>query len=111
MRLLNTTTLAFEEFYDHQIPNDSILSHRWGSVDQEVSFSDYLAGRKRGTTGFHKILRFCRLAKDEGFAYGWADTCCIDKSSSADFSEAINSSMSLAYGRQLPIARMLAKQS
>ena len=42
-------------------------------------------------TGFAKLQRFCALAKDDRFDYAWMDTCCIDKTSSAELSEAINS--------------------
>lgn len=96
MRLLNTLTLELEEFDEPQIPEYAILSHRWGSVDQEVSCNDYQAGRKKKTSGHDKIVRFCVFAREQGFAYGWVDTCCIDKSSSAELSEAINSSKWLA---------------
>ncbi|EJF60827.1 hypothetical protein DICSQDRAFT_24722, partial [Dichomitus squalens LYAD-421 SS1] len=33
----------------------------------------------------------CDLALAEGYEFAWADTCCIDKSSSAELSEALNS--------------------
>ena len=38
-----------------------------------------------------KIRDFLKLSAAHGHAWGWADTCCIDKSSSAELSEAINS--------------------
>ncbi|KAI8289579.1 Vegetative incompatibility protein HET-E-1 [Colletotrichum sp. SAR 10_98] len=41
--------------------------------------------------GFHKIRKTCRLAAHDGIKYAWVDTCCIDKSNSAELSEAINS--------------------
>ncbi|KAI0162120.1 HET-domain-containing protein [Xylariaceae sp. FL1272] len=41
--------------------------------------------------GYQKVQAFCDLAKREGHRYAWADTCCIDKSSSQELSEAINS--------------------
>ena len=41
--------------------------------------------------GFNKIKECCRQAKDAGLSYAWVDTCCIDKTSSAELSEAINS--------------------
>ena len=42
-------------------------------------------------TGYRKI-RFCgKQAANDGLQFFWADTCCIDKSSSAELSEAINS--------------------
>ena len=38
-----------------------------------------------------KIERCCALAARQKLSYVWIDTCCIDKSSSAELSEAINS--------------------
>ncbi|KAI0645044.1 heterokaryon incompatibility protein-domain-containing protein [Trametes meyenii] len=38
-----------------------------------------------------KIKGICRVAKEAGYALVWVDSCCIDKSSSAELSEAINS--------------------
>lgn len=42
-------------------------------------------------TGVSKILHSARLAAQEGHQYFWIDKCCIDKSSSTELSEAINS--------------------
>jgi hypothetical protein len=39
----------------------------------------------------NKIRLTCDQATREGLEYVWVDTCCIDKSSSADLSEVINS--------------------
>ena len=41
--------------------------------------------------GFDKIVNGCARAKGDGHRYIWIDTCCIDKKSSAELSEAINS--------------------
>lgn len=41
--------------------------------------------------GYHKVVYACRQAIEDGYQYIWIDTCCIDKSSSAELSEAINS--------------------
>ncbi|KAL8894451.1 MAG: hypothetical protein Q9207_008500 [Kuettlingeria erythrocarpa] len=41
--------------------------------------------------GYEKIKQSCALAHSQGYQYIWIDTCCIDKSSSAELSEAINS--------------------
>ena len=38
-----------------------------------------------------KIRDACAIARANGFQYIWIDTCCIDKSSSSELSEAINS--------------------
>ena len=91
MRLLDTQTLTIADFYDADIPRYAILSHRWGHVEQEVSYTDYMAGNKMSTSGRLKIMRFCAVAKARGFDHAWIDTSCIDKTSSAELSEAINS--------------------
>lgn len=41
--------------------------------------------------GFSKIEGCCRQAILAGYDWVWIDTCCIDKSSAAEISEAINS--------------------
>ncbi|KAL8297709.1 hypothetical protein RB601_002961 [Gaeumannomyces tritici] len=92
MRLLNTRTLQLEEFggdSDSTIPPYSILSHRWGR--EEVDFLGMRSERRHQLQGFGKLSRYCALSLEEGYGYGWMDTCCIDKSSSAELSEAINS--------------------
>ena len=38
-----------------------------------------------------KVRNFLILAQEHGFYYAWVDTCCIDKTSSAELTEAINS--------------------
>lgn len=94
MRLLNVHTFEFEEFIGevgNGIPPYAILSHTWGP--EEVTFKDHVEkGRENiEKKGYDKIRGCCRLAESEGFQYAWIDTCCIDKSSSAELSEAINS--------------------
>ncbi|KAG4258920.1 hypothetical protein FPRO04_11009 [Fusarium proliferatum] len=90
MRLINTTTLEVEEFFDVSIPEYAILSHTWG--DGEVSLQDW-ADRKnrRFKPGFQKIVWACTQAAKDQLSHIWVDTNCIDKSSSAELSEAINS--------------------
>ncbi|EWG48692.1 hypothetical protein FVEG_08383 [Fusarium verticillioides 7600] len=90
MRLINTTTLEVEEFFDVSIPEYAILSHTWG--DGEVSLQDW-ADRKnrRFKPGFQKIVWACTQAAKDQLTHVWVDTNCIDKSSSAELSEAINS--------------------
>jgi hypothetical protein len=107
MRLLQTRTLKFEEFFDNAIPEYAILSHTWGA--EEVSFQDALRITGAATpaatpaasaliqkdlackAGWDKIKRTCSLALKDDLEYAWVDTCCIDKTSSAELSEAINS--------------------
>ena len=43
------------------------------------------------TPGLVKIENFRLLAAQRGFQWAWIGTCCIDKRSSAELSEAINS--------------------
>lgn len=89
MRLINTKTLCIEEFFDGHAPKYAILSHRW--VDGEVTLQEMQT--EAGTTkpGYQKILSTCKQALSDDLSYAWVDTCCIDKTSSAELSEAINS--------------------
>ncbi|KAK0644132.1 hypothetical protein B0T16DRAFT_447877 [Cercophora newfieldiana] len=105
MRLIDTSSLRLVSRHDSDLPDYAILSHTWGSDDDEVSFQDLqtlLASRVRRPDGsfdhpimkkpgFAKIEDSASLAKCQGFQYIWIDTCCIDKTSSAELSEAINS--------------------
>ncbi|TBU30341.1 HET-domain-containing protein [Dichomitus squalens] len=45
-----------------------------------------------------KIRESCRVAREAGYRYVWIDSCCIDKTSSSELSESINS-MYQWYGR------------
>jgi hypothetical protein len=88
MRLLNVETKMLEEFFGADIPGYAILSHTWGP--NEVTFEDIQKdGYKPGTT--RKIDGCIGRAKVNHCQYIWIDTCCINKSSSAELSEAINS--------------------
>lgn len=92
MRLLNSRTLDFEFFGSQESrPKYAILSHRWGP--DEVSYHDMLGDRALAEQkrGFDKIERCAERAINDGLDYVWVDTCCIDKTSSAELSEAINS--------------------
>ncbi|KAH8811438.1 heterokaryon incompatibility protein-domain-containing protein, partial [Xylogone sp. PMI_703] len=90
MRLINVETYDLVEF-ETDVSGYAILSHTWG--DEEVTFQDMHRGLDfaRRKKGFTKIQGTCSRAKADGFSYAWVDTCCIDKSSSAELSEAINS--------------------
>lgn len=89
MRLINTQTLALEEFIGQNIPIYAILSHTW--EEEEVSYQDYINSVYEHKKGYEKIQATCEEASRTGISYAWVDTCCIDKSSSAELSEAINS--------------------
>ncbi|KAK6849312.1 hypothetical protein PG995_013145 [Apiospora arundinis] len=91
MRLLNASTGEIEEFLgspsSNVVPPYAILSHRWGR--DEVTFQEYNAGTAKA--GLYKIQQTLRRALNQGLNYAWVDTCCIDKTNSAELSEAINS--------------------
>jgi hypothetical protein len=110
MRLLRTDKLQLVEFLGRDIPPYAILSHTW--AEKEVSLQDVQQGLAHTRRGYDKVAGACALAIQDGFDYivrlwlsnppshattppltppQWIDTCCIDKTSSAELSEAINS--------------------
>ncbi|KAH7140395.1 heterokaryon incompatibility protein-domain-containing protein, partial [Dactylonectria estremocensis] len=91
MRLINTKTRGLEEFYGQDIPGRyAILSHTWET--EEVSFQEWhFEGAASEKRGFSKINAAIDQAERHGMDYLWVDTNCIDKASSAELSEAINS--------------------
>lgn len=91
MRLLNTNTeiLQLHEFTTN-IPEYVILSHTWLN-EGEVQFDDVDKPEARDMPGYAKLIAACRQASNDGFEWIWMDTCCINKNSSAELSEAINS--------------------
>jgi len=73
-----------------EIPPYAILSHTWEADNQEVTFKDIVDNTWRGKAG-HRKIQFCaEQARKHGLRYFWVDSCCIDKSSSAELAEAIN---------------------
>ncbi|KAL7800134.1 RNA 3'-terminal phosphate cyclase domain-containing protein [Trichoderma ceciliae] len=108
MYLIHTKTLQLQSFLHEAghpaihgrahsvaasaLPRYAILSHTWG--DGEVLFEDMMAKDRTAAKkkkGYKKIENGCRRAAADGFDYLWMDTCCIDKNSLAELSEAINS--------------------
>ena len=89
MHLINTSTFELCEFEGDETPDYAILSHRWGH--EEVSYQAMQDGSGRSLQGWAKIENVCRLANSQDLRFAWVDTCCIDKKSSAELSEAINS--------------------
>lgn len=90
MRLINVDTFELEEYFGASIPEYAILSHTWGA--EEVTLQEWQRDeRPVRKAGFKKISRACHRAQLDGFQYLWCDTNCIDKTSSAELSEAINS--------------------
>jgi hypothetical protein len=91
MRLLHAKNLYFEEFFEDACPDYVVFSHNWGTVEEEVTYSDLLNGRKRDTTGYAKIISLCAKTVEHKYSWVWVDTCCIDKNSSAELTEAVHS--------------------
>lgn len=89
MWLINTSTLKLKYFQACPAGKYAILSHRW--EDKESSFQLFKSGKDRNRKGFWKIWKCCEQARKQGLKYAWVDTCCIDKKSSSELSEAINS--------------------
>lgn len=105
MRLLDTQTLNFSEYLDSNVPRYAILSHRWGN--REVTLQAFQEQRSKWDSvhqfrtrfqqlqdcepGLWKIIRACQVAESRGFRWIWIDVCCVDKSSSVELSEAMNS--------------------
>ncbi|KAI6042426.1 heterokaryon incompatibility protein-domain-containing protein, partial [Pisolithus marmoratus] len=84
------------EELDDKTTSYAILSHRWGV---EITYEEMIGlmkmeERKRADVrkrdGYQKIIKSCKQARKDGHKWLWIDTCCIDKRSSAELSEAIN---------------------
>lgn len=90
MWLLNAYTKRLEAFNSELDPlgGYAILSHRW--TDEEVTFDEIHLPVAKSKKGYQKIDYACTQAVKDGYDYVWIDTCCIDKRSSAELSEAIN---------------------
>lgn len=94
MRLLQlhkNVELRLVEYTEGDVPPYAILSHRWGRDQDEVTFKDVMENTGKDKIGYQKIIACGRQAAKDGYAFLWADTCCIDKNSSSELSEAINS--------------------
>ena len=99
MWLLSTSRAELHYFIGPEaVPGGyAILSHVWEVEEQTFSEVQALqrmcseSGANPRNHASEKIRRFCELAEAHGHEWGWADTCCIDKSSSSELSEAINS--------------------
>lgn len=94
MRLLKIQqdgALSLTELYkNNSVPAYAILSHTWRE-GEEVTFAEFENGTGEHKAGYKKIRFTAQQAQRDSLRYFWVDTCCIDKSSSAELSEAINS--------------------
>jgi hypothetical protein len=82
-------SLTLRSYFHAEVPRYAILSHTWG--DDEVLYQDFVGNTAKGRAGFSKLMFCAEQARRNALDYFWVDTCCIDKSSSAELQEAINS--------------------
>ncbi|KAL1944706.1 hypothetical protein VTO73DRAFT_3136 [Trametes versicolor] len=101
MRLIDTRTGLFVWVNSPSDVQYAILSHVW-VPNEELSYEGLLAIHSAARdhpdppryifdTVPAKVRELCTFAQRHGIPYAWIDTCCIDKGSSAELSEAINS--------------------
>ncbi|KAF2468341.1 TPR-like protein [Lindgomyces ingoldianus] len=97
LRINDDGSFSLIYFVERDVPNYATLSHTWRS-HHEATFQDVINCTTPksipGGPAFDKLLFCGDQAKKDGLQYFWVDTCCIDKSSSAELSEAINSMFS-----------------
>ncbi|KAI1789888.1 hypothetical protein LXA43DRAFT_1095969 [Ganoderma leucocontextum] len=98
MRLLDTRTLRFIEVSDPRSVTYAILSHTWDLLgEQSLQELSQIQRTHPGDTVpsspalSPKIRDFCSFAQKAGYDYCWIDSCCIDKTSSSELTESINS--------------------
>ncbi|KAH9912975.1 HET-domain-containing protein [Epithele typhae] len=102
MWLLSTKTARLKYFRrPEDVPGGYvILSHTWrrpekgeGDEDtfQQVQDPARVSAPRPRDGLSSKMRAFLEQAEESGFKWAWADTCCIDKTSSAELSETITS--------------------
>ena len=101
MWLLSTDRAELKYFANNfdAIGGYAILSHTW--VGKEQTLQEVRAiGERCRASGMNprddpelspKIRNCCLFAEEYGYCWVWIDSCCIDKTSSSELSEAINS--------------------
>ncbi|KAH8649200.1 heterokaryon incompatibility protein-domain-containing protein [Xylariales sp. PMI_506] len=94
MRLLQFGTdggLTFTKDLEHEIPPYAILPHTWEDAEDEVTFQDIVDKTGTDKLGYEKITFCGNQARVDNLEYFWVDTCCINKTNSAELSKSINS--------------------
>lgn len=69
----------------------AILSHTWGTDDDEVVFDDLEKKINTNKAGYAKLWFCVNQAQANGIDYSWVDTCCINKANHVELSKAITS--------------------
>jgi len=92
MHLVDTHTYCLMEVADEIAKQYAILSHQWDKKTGEITFRDMQKPNEASELkGFVKIRKTCKQAIKNRLRYVWVDICCINKESSAELNEAINS--------------------
>lgn len=95
MRLIRAQDLwDTQEFHDSSTPRYAVLSHTWEEEEVTLPDLDLRSTRPeetRAKQGYSKLWHFAREAERYGCDHVWMDNCCIDKSSSAELQESLNS--------------------
>ncbi|TFK84534.1 HET-domain-containing protein [Polyporus arcularius HHB13444] len=98
MWFLSTSRAELKHFITPEsVGGYAILSHVWNEAEQSHQDIQALGtlcaqtGQNPRDLASDKIRRCCELAERHGYLWVWIDTCCINKTSSAELSEAINS--------------------
>jgi hypothetical protein len=91
LQLKDDDTFNIVEYFGKNLPPYAILSHTWGADHEELALRDLISGHGTDRDGYRKLL-FCgkQAAKDD-LKFFWVDTVCIDKTSSAELQESLNS--------------------
>lgn len=88
-------SIRLTDYQDDETPDYAILSHTWLPDNQEVLFSDMVQGTAHEKIASYRKILFCvEQAAQDGLQHCWIDTCCIDKTSSAELQEAITAMFS-----------------
>lgn len=97
LRLLSTKDLTFAKRPRRRGQNKSlyaILSHTWRENGDEITYDDLLQKDRNAVvarSAWDKVNYTSKQARQDDLEFFWIDSCCINKSSSAELSEAINS--------------------
>jgi ankyrin repeat protein len=91
LQLKGDDTFSLVEYFGKDLPPYAILSHTWGADHEEVSLKDLIEGNGTDRDGYRKLLFCGKQAAKDNLEFFWVDTVCIDRTSSAELHEALNS--------------------
>ncbi|EIW61109.1 HET-domain-containing protein, partial [Trametes versicolor FP-101664 SS1] len=96
-RFLDTSTGEFRWIADASTVTYAILSHTWRPEEDggEQTFDETNKLRRRMRKARAEFKGESPIAREAGYKLIWIDSACIDKSSSAELAEAINSMFDL----------------